>query len=126
MNDKKVSAKLKRKVESDLKNYPFWLLALECSELGYPTKWGEKGTNIKKSFVESSVFADLEKQRKVDTITGVLKMLDSKSRELVEKWYFRDMYKREELLKELKINKNKFYLYKDRALKKFMIALEYI
>ncbi|KGN00839.1 nitroreductase [Clostridium phage CWou-2020a] len=128
MLNEKIPNNLKKKVENDLKNYPFWLIALESSGLGYPTRWGGEATTSKNnsSFLEESVLKDLEKERKVNTITTVLTKLDNVSKELVEKWYFRDSYSRAEILKVLKMSKNKFYLYRDRALKKFMIALKYI
>lgn len=128
MLNEKIPNNLKKKVENDLKNYPFWLIALESTGLGYPTRWSAKASTSKNnsSFLEESVLKDLEKERKVNTITTVLTKLDSVSKELVEKWYFRDSYSRDEILKVLKMSKNKFYLYRDRALKKFMIALKYI
>ncbi|MCD3217798.1 nitroreductase [Clostridium botulinum C] len=128
MVDKKKFTRFKKKVEDDLRSYPYWLIAIETPNLGYPTRWGGEastGNNIN-SFVEENAFDDIEKERKVNTITKVLRILDSKTKELVEKWYFRDMYTRSELLRELNIDKNKFYLYRDRALEKFMIALKYI
>ncbi|KEI02892.1 hypothetical protein [Clostridium botulinum] len=128
MLDKKISNRLKKKVENDLKNYPFWLIALESTGFGYPTRWSAEASTVKNnsSLLEESVLKDLEKERKVNVITNVLPRLDNISKELVEKWYFRDSYSRDEILKVLKMSKNKFYLYRDRALKKFMIALEYI
>lgn len=129
MVDKKKFKKYKNKVEDDLRSYPYWLIAIETPNLGYPTRWGGEvttGNNMMHSFVEENAFDDIEKERKVNTITKVLRILDSKTKELIEKWYFRDMYTRNELLRELNIDKNKFYLYRDRALEKFMIALKYI
>ncbi|KOC32538.1 nitroreductase [Clostridium botulinum] len=126
-DDKKIFNKYKKRIESDLRSYPFWLIAIECPNLGYPTRWGNEGSsNTPGSFVESSAFDDMERQWKVNAITKVLEMLDSKSKELIEKWYFRDTYSREELLQEMGIDKNKFYYYRDRALRKFMVSLNYI
>lgn len=116
-------------VERDLKNYPYWLIAIETPGLGSATRWDivctDKYTGGS-SKLEDIVFQDLERQRKVDAITGVKSKLDDITKELIEKWYFNDMYTRENLIRELNINKNEFYRLRDKALKKFMIALKYI
>jgi hypothetical protein len=123
--------KYKKAVEYDLKNYPYWLIAVETPELGYPTKWNVK---IEKSSlpwengssVENNVLEDIRIRNKVNIITSILTKLDSNSKKIIEEWYFRDTSTQEELMKELDIDKNKFYYYRNRSLKKFMIALRYV
>ncbi len=131
MIDKRLYENAKKRVESDLRNYPYWLIAAETPNLGYPTKWGtamEKSTLPweNNSYVEKSVLDDMEKKWKVHIITKVLNILDANSKKIVEEWYFRDTTVREEIQDELNLDKNKFYYYRNRALKKFMIALGYI
>lgn len=123
--------KYKKAVEHDLRNYPYWLIAVETPELGYPTKWNVK---IEKtslpwengSSVENSVLEDIRIRNKVNIITSILTKLDANSKKIIEEWYFRDTSTQEELMKELDIDKNKFYYYRNRSLKKFMIALRYV
>jgi ArpU family phage transcriptional regulator len=128
--DKKKFEKAKSKIENDLKNYPYWLIAIETPNLGYPTKWGvitEKSTlPWERSYVEKDALDDIEKRWKVDVITKVLSKLDDKSKKIIEEWYFRDTTTREELLEQLQLDKNKFYYYRNRALGNFMVALGYI
>lgn len=129
MLSKKKYEKAKKYVENDLRDYPYWLIAMETPNLGYPTKWGvtEKSSlPWERSYVEKNVLDDMEKRWKVDVITKVLSKLDKKSKKIIEEWYFRDTSNREEILRELEIDKNKFYYYRNRALKKFMIALGYV
>ncbi|KOA86399.1 nitroreductase [Clostridium botulinum] len=127
MVDKNIFTKFKKKVENDLKNYPYWLIAIESTGLGYPTRWsGEASSKTNVSFIEENVIDDIEKERKVNCITGVLERLDNNSKKIIEEGYFRDTYNREELQQELGLNKNKFYYFKNRALEKFMVALNYI
>ncbi|WP_187291568.1 nitroreductase [Clostridium novyi] len=127
-DDKKIFNKYKKRVESDLRNYPFWLIAIESKGLGYPTRWGgeSKSKSISNSFLEDEALNDIEKERKVNCITEVLSKLDLSSKKIIEEGYFRDTYTREELQREMRLNKNKFYYFKNRALKKFMVALSYI
>lgn len=120
--------KAKKETEKVLRNYPYWLIASEAPNLGYPTRWNikEKSSTVFSNSIENQVINDIERQRKVNVVTEVMKRLDTKSHKIIEEWYFRDTYTREELLKELDMDKHKFYNYKNRALKKFMIALGYI
>lgn len=128
--DKNTYEKAKRNIEEDLRNYPYWLIAIETPNLGYPTRWDViKEKSIKyweNSFVEKNVLDDMDKKWKVDIITKVVSKLDPKSKRIIEEWYFRDSGNREELEKELDLDKNKFYYLRNRALKKLMVALGYI
>lgn len=119
----------RKRIEEDLKNYPYWLIAIETPNLGSPVRWDlMKGNNTFSggSSVEISAFEEMRRQWKVNVITGVLSKLDSKSKQIIEEWYFRDTINREELEKEVGVDKNKFYYLKNRALNKFMISLGYI
>ena len=51
--------------------------------------------------------------------------LNPLQKQLVEEWYFRDMKCRDQILKELMISEGTFYRERNKALKKFIIALGY-
>ena len=68
----------------------------------------------------------MEKSWKVDVITKVLGQIDPTSKKIIEEWYFRDIMTREEIQESLSLDKNKFYYFRNRTLKKFMAALNYI
>ncbi|NFJ83920.1 nitroreductase [Clostridium botulinum] len=127
MMDKKIYERHKKSVENDLRNYPYWLLAIETPGLGSPNRWGQvKSGYFKTSTVEEDMLRDMKKSWKVDVITKVLGQLDPKSKKIIEEWYFRDIMTREEIQESLNLDKNKFYYYRNRTLKKFMAALNYI
>ncbi|WP_434302582.1 nitroreductase [Clostridium botulinum] len=129
MMNKKIYERYKKSVENDLRNYPYWLLAIETPGLGSPNRWGQiKQQNgySHTSTVEEDMLRDMKKSWKVDVITKVLGQLDPKSKKIIEEWYFRDIMTREEIQVSLNLDKNKFYYYRNRTLKKFMAALNYI
>ncbi|MBO0537925.1 nitroreductase [Clostridium botulinum] len=128
MMNKKVYEKYKKNVENDLRNYPYWLLAIETPGLGAPNRWGQVSQSgyFKTSTVEEDMIKDMERRWKVDVITKVLKNLDNESKKIIEEWYFRDIMTREEIQESLNLDKNKFYYFRNRTLKKFMAALNYI
>ncbi|MCJ8173962.1 nitroreductase [Clostridium botulinum] len=128
MMNKKNYEKYKKNVENDLRNYPYWLLAIETPGLGSPNRWGEINQNKYNhtSTVEEDMLRDMEKSWKVDVITKVLGQLDPTSKKIIEEWYFRDIMTREQIQESLNLDKNKFYYYRNRTLKKFMAALNYI
>ncbi|NFB32674.1 nitroreductase [Clostridium botulinum] len=128
MMNKKIYERYKKSVENDLRNYPYWLLAIETPGLGSPNRWGQIKQNrySHTSTVEEDMLRDMEKGWKVDVITKVLGQLDPKSKKIIEEWYFRDIMTREEIQVSLNLDKNKFYYYRNRTLKKFMAALNYI
>lgn len=103
-------------------------MSIETPGLGSPNRWGQVSQSgyFKTSTVEEDMIKDMERRWKVDIITKVLKHLDPTSKTIIEEWYFRDNNSREELLQELNIDKNKFYYYRNRALKKFMVAIGYL
>lgn len=127
--NKKIYEKYKKNVENDLRNYPYWLLAIETPGLGSPNRWGQikqKNGYSHTSTVEEDMLRDMEKSWKVDVITKVLGQIDPTSKKIIEEWYFRDIMTREEIQESLSLDKNKFYYFRNRTLKKFMAALNYI
>lgn len=126
--NKKIYERYKKNVENDLRNYPYWLLAIETPGLGSPNRWGQIKQNgySHTSTVEEDMLRDMEKSWKVDVITKVLGQIDPTSKKIIEEWYFRDIMTREEIQESLNLDKNKFYYYRNRTLKKFMAALNYI
>ncbi|APH21384.1 hypothetical protein [Clostridium botulinum] len=128
MMNKKIYERYKKSVENDLRNYPYWLLAIETPGLGSPNRWGQIKQNgySHTSTVEEDMLRDMEKSWKVDVITKVLGQIDPTSKKIIEEWYFRDIMTREEIQENLNLDKNKFYYFRNRTLKKFMAALNYI
>ncbi|MCC5432708.1 DUF1492 domain-containing protein [Clostridium perfringens] len=123
----KIGKKVKKLVEEDLENYPLWLINTELPGLGSATDWTKVYTKISSpgSYIEGIVVRDEEIKRKVEIITGVLMFLNPLQKQLVEEWYFRDMKCRDQILKELMISEGTFYRERNKALKKFIIALGY-
>ncbi|AOY53851.1 DUF1492 domain-containing protein [Clostridium perfringens] len=123
----KIGKEVKKLVEEDLENYPLWLINTELPGLGSATDWTKVYTKISSpgSYIEGIVVRDEEIKRKVEIITGVLMFLNPLQKQLVEEWYFRDMKCREQILKELMISEGTFYRERNKALKKFIIALGY-
>ncbi|EHK2327350.1 DUF1492 domain-containing protein [Clostridium perfringens] len=123
----RIGKEVKRLVEEDLENYPLWLINTELPGLGSATDWTKVYTKISSpgSYIEGIVVRDEEIKRKVEIITGVLMFLNPLQKQLVEEWYFRDMKCRDQILKELMISEGTFYRERNKALKKFIIALGY-
>lgn len=123
----RIGKEVKRLVEEDLENYPLWLINTELPGLGSATNWTKVYTKISSpgSYIEGIVVRDEEIKRKVEIITGVLMFLNPLQKQLVEEWYFRDMKCRDQILKELMISEGTFYRERNKALKKFIIALGY-
>ncbi|HII4398544.1 DUF1492 domain-containing protein [Clostridium perfringens] len=123
----KIWKEVKKLVEEDLENYPLWLINTELPGLGSATDWTKVYTKISSpgSYIEGIVVRDEEIKRKVEIITGVLMFLNPLQKQLVEEWYFRDMKCRDQILKELMISEGTFYRERNKALKKFIIALGY-
>ncbi len=99
----------------------------ELPGLGSATDWTKVYTKLSSpgSYIEGIVVRDEEIKRKVEIITGVLMFLYPLQKQLVEEWYFRDMKCRDQILKELMISEGTFYRERNKALKKFVIALGY-
>lgn len=123
----KIGKEVKKLVEEDLENFPLWLINTELPGLGSATDWTKVYTKISSpgSYIEGIVVRDEEIKRKVEIITGVLMFLNPLQKQLVEEWYFRDMKCRDQILKELMISEGTFYRERNKALKKFIIALGY-
>ena len=123
----KIGKEVKKLVEEYLENYPLWLINTELPGLGSATDWTKVYTKISSpgSYIEGIVVRDEEIKRKVEIITGVLMFLNPLQKQLVEEWYFRDMKCRDQILKELMISEGTFYRERNKALKKFIIALGY-
>ncbi len=123
----KIGKEVKKLVEEDLENYPLWLINTELPGLGSATDWTKVYTKISSpgSYIEGIVVRDEEIKRKVEIITCVLMFLNPLQKQLVEEWYFRDMKCRDQILKELMISEGTFYRERNKALKKFIIALGY-
>lgn len=123
-----MNTELKKNIEKNLREYPYWIISLGLPGLGSATRWDvvKDKPVFKNSQVENAAILDEIREYKVGAIEKVMINLDKKSKELIEKWYFQDTYSREELLSEMNIDKGEFYRLRDKALKKFGIALGYI
>lgn len=121
----------KKKVIKDLKEYPFLLIAVDAGGLGYPTRYNiikdiKHPSDMKGSFVENCVISEEENKIKVDKITKALELLNKVEKEIIEECYFRNIYTNQEIIKNLFINKNKFYKIKNDAVRKIAISLGYL
>lgn len=123
-----MSKKLIRKsVESDLENFPLWLINAELSGLGSATDWTRVYNKVHhpSSPTERIVIDNEAYKGKVEKILSVLVILSGLQKSIVEEWYFRDMKCREQILEDLKISESVFYRERNKALEKFAVALGY-
>lgn len=121
----------KKKVERDLKEYPYLLIAVDAGGLGYPTRYNivkdvKHPSDINRSFVENCAISEEENKIKVDKITRALEILNKIEKDIIEECYFRNIYTNKEIMKNLFINKNKFYKIKNNAVRKIAISLGYL
>lgn len=121
----------KKRVERDLKEYPYLLIAVDAGGLGYPTRYNivkdvKHPSDIKGSFVENCAISEEENKIKVDKITRALELLNKVEKYIIEECYFRNIYTNQEIIKNLFINKNKFYKIKNNAVRKIAISLGYL
>lgn len=121
----------KKRVERDLKEYPYLLIAVDAGGLGYPTRYDivkdvKHPSDVKESFVENCAISEEENKIKVDKITRVLELLNRVEKDIIEECYFRNIYTNQEIIKNLFINKNKFYKIKSNAVRKIAISLGYL
>lgn len=121
----------KKRVERDLKEYPYLLIAVDAGGLGYPTRYNivkdvKHPSDIKGSFVENCAISEEENKIKVDKITRALELLNKVEKDIIEECYFRNIYTNQEIIKNLFINKNKFYKIKNNAVRKIAISLGYL
>lgn len=87
-------------VEVELRNYPFYLIAIE--------------NNHTREEMNKSI---------VSAIKSTYEKLDEESKKIIEDTYFKENFNREDIIRDLRINKNKYYTLKKNALNKFSIAL---
>lgn len=123
---KMISDKHRKAVEKILKDYPYLVMSIEASGLGYPTRWDiEKNStsSIKSSFIEGCVIDEEETVRKVEAINYVLSRLDEISRKIIEEWYFQGSLTQDQIQKSLLLSREKYYKLRNEALRKFVIAL---
>ena len=121
----------KKRVERDLKEYPYLLIAVDAGGLGYPTRYDivkdvKHPSDVKESFVENCAISEEENKIKVDKITRALELLNRVEKDIIEECYFRNIYTNQEIIKNLFINKNKFYKIKSNAVRNIAISLGYL
>ena len=121
---------IKKRVENDLREYPFLLIAVDVGGLGYPTNYEivkdvKHPSTMKGSFVESCVIDEEYNKKKVDKITRALELLDPTEKEIIEECYFRNTFTHQQIIKNLCISKDKFYRLKNNSLRKISISLGY-
>ena len=117
---------IKKKIENDLREYPFLLIAVDAGGLGYPTnheivKDVKHPSTMKGSFVESCVIDE-----EYNKITRALELLDITEKEIVEECYFRNTYTNQQIISNMCISKAKFYKVKNDSLRKIAISLGYL
>lgn len=119
--------KYRKKIEDDLRDYPYHLISLETSGLGSairPDKVIVK-SNLSDP-VSKAVLADEYKTKLVNAIGYVYDKLDTNSKRIIDCYYFQDnIITKDEVMDELRIDKNKYYNLRKDALCKFMKGLGY-
>jgi hypothetical protein len=125
--DRILTEEIIKKVESDLKRYPDWIIKLEADGLGVPSRKIPIGGCAYSfgSIVESMAELENDIEKKVFIIEKVYDRLHGRMKEIIELKYFRD-YSRKDVLRQLNLNKYNYYLLRDRALECFARALGYI
>jgi|GEM_PF-5576419 len=126
----KLSDKIIKTIEEDLKCYPDWTIRIEMSGLGSPSKYGvdiQKSTTFD-SYIERDYEISEGIKNKIEIIDKVmdrLGLMNGRTKDLVEYRYFQD-YSREQVMKTLGLSKRGFYVVRDRALECFARAMGYI
>ncbi|WP_252244514.1 MULTISPECIES: nitroreductase [unclassified Clostridium] len=125
--NKEIYKKIKKEVENDLKNYPYYLISIETPGLGSairPDIVINKGLSPSDPVGKSIV--DIEYKRALVNAVGfVYDKLDKDSKRIVESSYFRDDLTVGEIREELQIDKNKYYKLKEKAIYKFAMGIGY-
>lgn len=125
--EKELYRKIKREVENDLKNYPYYLISIETPGLGSairPDVIIDK--NLSPSDTVGKSIVDIEYKRALVNAVGfVYDRLDKQSKRIIECSYFRDDVSVNEVKDELQIDKNKYYKLKENALYKFAMGIGY-
>lgn len=125
--NKELYKKIKKEVENDLRNYPYYLISVETPGLGSairPDVIIDK--NLSPSDPVGKSVVDIEyKKALVNAVGFVYDRLDTVSQRIIECCYFRDDITVSEVREELKIDKNKYYKLKENALYKFAMGIGY-
>lgn len=119
--------RIKKEVENDLRNYPYYLISIETPGLGSAIR---PDIVIDKNLspsdpVGKSIVDNEYKKALVNAVGYVYDTLDNQSKRIVECGYFRDDISVKEVREELKIDKNKYYKLKEKALYKFALGIGY-
>lgn len=126
-SEKILTEELIKKVETDLKRYPDWIVRLEADGLGMPARHipiGGCGYSFSSS-VESEAELNSDIEKKVYTIEKVYDRLRGNMKDIIDLKYFRG-YTRDEVLYKNNLSKRKYYNLRDRALECFARSLGYI
>lgn len=119
-----------KRVESDLRKYPDWILRIETAGLGITSNAMKDYKSYDfKSLVESSVEYDDETKRKIIAIESVYdNRLNERKKKLIDLRYFQQepRYKVMEMLEIKKENKNEYYKIRDFAILSFARVLGYL
>ncbi|NFL34458.1 nitroreductase [Clostridium botulinum] len=125
--NKEIYQKMKKEVENDLRNYPYYLISIETPGLGSAIR---PDIVINKSLSPSDPvgksIVDIEyKTALVNAVEFVYDKLDKDSKRIIESSYFRDDLTVGEIREELQIDKNKYYKLKEKAIYKFAMGIGY-
>lgn len=125
--DKQLYRRIKKEVEEDLRNYPYYLISVETPGLGAAIR---PDIVIYKSSspsdpVGKAVINDEYKRILVNAVGYVYDKLDVNSKRIIQSSYFQDDIAVNEVIAELKIDKNRYYKLKNNAIFKFAIGLGY-
>lgn len=126
--DERKFREYKNKIEDNLKKYPYYQMSIEMPGLGTAAiPNGVLSQNNKISDpVGDAVTDDEYKRNLVNKINYVFDRLSKCSKRIVECAYFMDdVISNDEVIEELKINKNKYYDLKKDALYKFGMVFGY-
>jgi hypothetical protein len=126
--DERKFREYKNKIEDNLKKYPYYQISIEMPGLGTAAiPNGVLSQNNKISDpVGDAVTDDEYKRNLVNKKNYVFDRLSNCSKRIVECAYFMDeVISNDEVIEELKINKNKYYDLKKDALYKFGMVFGY-
>lgn len=125
--NKELYKKIKKEVENDLRNYPYYLISVETPGLGSAIRPDIIiDRNLSPSDPVGKSVIDIEyKKALVNAVGFVYDRLDTVSQRIIECCYFRDDITVSEVREELKIDKNKYYKLKENALYKFAMGIGY-
>jgi ArpU family phage transcriptional regulator len=120
--------KFKKLVENDLQKYYYYLISIETPGLGQATRWDKvyNKSSSPSDPVGRAAADDEYKRILVNAIESVYNRLDEKSKKIIDEYYFKEnVNKPEQVIRELNINRTRYYELKKIALYKFMIGLGY-